>query len=224
MRRNSIRIGLFVLPFVIACTAASVSHPTGTETGAASGDQPGTPGQPGQPGQSDPTSAPTPDLKVTVALASVRLGDENCTHDESLDIMPKSCAALTDASPRGTGICGGPCKFTNVQLSFTSTKDGAPSKVTIVGASLLDAATEKEVAELSAYTPLAWNGAQYVAWDENVAAGAQVKASYTLSPPPWSKLGGTYSTQYRVRVTVNIDGSVVTVESDALNRDPPVAT
>jgi hypothetical protein len=163
-------------------------------------------------------------VKVAVALASVRLGDENCTHDESLDITPQSCAALTDASPHGTGLCGGPCKFTNVQLSFTSSKSGGSSKITVVGATLLEATTEKELAQLSAYTPLTWSGAQYVAWDETVGAGAQVKASYTLSPPPWSQLGGSFSTQYKVRVVVTVDGVAVSVESDALNRDPPVAT
>jgi hypothetical protein len=166
-----------------------------------------------------------------VALASVRLGDEGCTHDESLDVTPQSCGILPDASPRGTGMCGGPCKFTNVQLAFTSAKT-APSKVTITGATLIDAATGKSLAQLSAYSPLVWNGTQYVTWDEDVAAGAQVKASYTLSPPPWSQLfpndsvyvGTSFSTQYKVRVDVVVDGAGLTVESDVVQRDPAVAT
>jgi hypothetical protein len=224
MRRNAIRIAVFVLPFAIACTAATVNPPTGTGTGAVGGEPPGSSGQPADPSEPGPTPVTTPDSQVTVALASVRLGDEGCTHDESLDITPQSCAMLTDASPRGTGMCGGPCKFTNVQLAFTSIKSGAPSKVTIMGATLLDAATGNPLAQLSAYSPLVWSGTQYVTWDENVAAGAQVKASYTLSPPPWSQLGGSYSTQYKVRIVVNVDGVGLTVESDALQRDPPVAT
>src|SRR5262245_37792211 len=129
MRRTVFRIAVLALPFAIACTAASVGQPTQ--------DQGPTNGSPTTSGGPGPSGGPAPpNLDVTVALASVRLGDENCTHDESMDLVPQSCAALTDASPRGTGLCGGPCKFTNMQLAFSSTKSGSPSKVEIVGVNL----------------------------------------------------------------------------------------
>ena len=79
---------------------------------------------------------------------------------------------------------------------------------------------------MSAYTPLDWSGAAYVAWDENVPSATEVKASYTVSPPVWSQIDpkGNYSRQYAYRIVVGLDGATVTVQSPAMTRDPPVAT
>jgi len=168
-------------------------------------------------------------LQVTAALASVHLGDEKCTHDESADLATASCAApAADAGPpTGTGLCGGPCDFSNVQIALTSGKTGGPAHVTVVSGSLIDAATGAELQSLTAYTPLAWNGAKYEPWDETIAPSTELKASYTLSPPAWSTVndGGSYERQYRVRLLVRLDnGAPVTLESQAITRDPPVAT
>jgi hypothetical protein len=172
-------------------------------------------------------SSPTTGAQVNVALASARLGEEGCTHDESQDVGTKACAVQADAgAPRGTGLCGGPCIFSNVQLEFTATATGQTAHVQIVSASLIDASTGAEVQKLSAYTPLDWNGTAYVAWDENVASGTAVKASYTLSPPAWSQIdpARSYTRQYKYRIVVGLDGATTTVDSEAMTRDPPVAT
>jgi hypothetical protein len=125
----------------------------------------------------------------------------------------------------GTGPCGGPCDFSKIQLSFKAGPTGS-AHVKISGAAILDGATGAELQKLTVYTPLVWNGAQYVSWDENIAASADLKTSYTLSPPSWSTIdaSGSYTRQYRVRVDLAIDGAAVSLESDALSRDPPIAT
>jgi hypothetical protein len=167
-------------------------------------------------------------LEVSVALAAASLGDENCTHDESTDLATKSCVALApDAgAPRGTGMCGGPSKFTSAQITFTPGASGAPVKIKVTGAKLVDAASGAQLQALSAYTPLAWDGTTYVAWDETVRAGIEVKSSYTLSPPSWSSVapGGSYEHAYKVQIVVEIDGNTATLESAPLERDPPVST
>jgi hypothetical protein len=176
--------------------------------------------------QNGTITSPTTGAEVDVALAAARLGAENCTHDESKDVAAKACAAPQPGTPRGTGPCGGPCIFSNVQLSFTAPADGKTAHIQIVSASLVDVSTGAEVQALSAYTPLSWNGTVYVDWDENVASGTEVKASYTLSPPAYSKFdpSNSYSRQYKYVIVVGLDGATTTVESPAMTRDPPVAT
>ena len=86
--------------------------------------------------------SPTTGGSVAVALAAARLGEENCTHDESTDTGTKSCAANPDAgAPRGTGLCGGPCVFSNVQLTFTANASAHAEHVQIVSVTLIDAST-----------------------------------------------------------------------------------
>ncbi len=175
--------------------------------------------------------SPTSGLDIGVALASAHLGAESCTRDESADLTPKSCASLPlDAGApqpkRGTGICGGACDFSSLQIAFTPGSSGQAAHVKVTSASLLDASTGAELQQLSAYTPLAWTGTQYRPWDEIVSPSTALKASYTLAPPAWSTVDTTnsFSRQYKVRLVLEVDGASITLESDALNRDPPVST
>ncbi|MDP9002266.1 MAG: hypothetical protein M3O46_19405, partial [Myxococcota bacterium] len=117
--------------------------------------------------------------QVSVALASTHLGAEGCTHDESGGLKVMACASLPDGSPRGTGLCGGPCEYSSVQLSFAS-RSGSAAHIQITKVALVDAATGMDLQALTAYTPLVWNGTQYTPWDETIAASSQIKTSYTL--------------------------------------------
>jgi len=203
-------VSLLFLPFAwaVACSSSggdsSAPSPTGTV------DSPG-------------------GLHVSAALASVHLGDEKCTHDESADVAAQSCAApLPDAGPpKGTGLCGGPCDFSSVQIAFTAGKTGTTAHVSVLSGAIVDASTGAELQSLTASTPLVWNGTKYQPWDETIAASSELKASYTLSPPAWSTFDrdGSYERQYKVRIVVRLDGGApVTLESQAVTRDPPVAT
>jgi hypothetical protein len=174
-------------------------------------------------------------MPVSVAIASAHLGAEGCTHDESSggtkssaagSVSATKCATpLPDASPQGTGLCGGPCDFSSAQLSFVSASPST-THVQIGDVALLDADTGMELQALSAYTPLVWDGTQYSPWDENVSPFSQIKTSYTLSPPAWSMLGPsfTYSHQYQVRITVLVDGVALPLESPPLTRPARLST
>jgi len=192
---------------VFACTSASQQPPSQTQAVVK-------------------VTSPVTGLEVTVALASAHLGAEKCTHDESADLTPKSCAVPVGDAATGTGLCGGPCDFSSVQLAFTPGTGGQTAHVHVAGAAILDAATGAELQSLTAYTPLVWNGTAYVTWDEAVAPSTASKTRYTLSPPSWSTIdtSNSYSRQYRVRIDLTVDGAAVSLESDALSRDPPVAT
>jgi hypothetical protein len=169
-------------------------------------------------------------LTVTVALASATLGDENCgsvgggstTADRSAGI----CAPLPDGGPAN---CPSYCSATSVQLSFTSSASGNPAKAKVTRVVLLDADTNTELDTLAAAAPTFWDGSSYVAWDGSIKGGADIKASYTLEAPSWSSItssskSNVYSKQYRIQVTVEIDGASTTVTSQPTTRAAQVST
>jgi hypothetical protein len=171
-------------------------------------------------------TAPVSGLVVTVALAAAHLGAEGCAHDESGGLSLLSCAMLPDASPRGTGPCGGPCELTQVQLSFSSASGNSAAHVQIPAVALLDGMTGTKLQTLSAYTPVVWNGTQYVDWDQSIPPSSQLRVNYTISPPTWSTLGPsfTYSHPFTLEPTILVDGASVTLESPPLTRPAPLST
>jgi hypothetical protein len=196
---------------VVAAFACASSH--GSESSA--------------PTQQAEVTAPTSGLHISVALAAAHLGAEGCAHDQSGGLTLLSCAArLPDAGPGGTGPCGGPCELTQVQLSFSSGSGATSAHVAIASVALLDAMTGSKLQTLSAYTPLVWSGAQYVAWDQSVPPSSQLRINYTISPPTWSTLDPAYnySHPYTLELVIVVDGASVTLESTVLTRPPPLST
>jgi hypothetical protein len=214
MQRRIALAVLLSLPLAIACAGSG---------GGGGGDG----GAPVGATESATVICPSTGLTVTVALASAHLGDEKCTHDESQGLRSAACAIPPDSgAPTGTGACGGPCDFSRVQLTFTSEPQGSATPIAVTSAVIIDVASGAVLQAISAYTPLAWDGAAYRPWDEIVPPAAAVKASYTLAPPSWSSFDTSYSTSraYRVRLVLRIDGRDVTVESSDLHREPVAAT
>lgn len=169
-------------------------------------------------------------LEVDVAIAAATLGDEGCATADGTAPAGGSDKGSGDAA----GACaeGAPCTPycapTSVQLAFASGSSGAKAKATITNVVLLDATSLAEVARLSPVgVPRAWNGSNYAPWDGMVSPNAALKTEHTLSSPPWSTISTSresYSKQYRVRVTVTIEGQNTTVTSEPVNRAPQVAT
>jgi hypothetical protein len=178
------------------------------------------------PMQEAQIDSPPSGLQISVAIAAAHLGAEGCAHDESGGLGLLSCAILPDASPHGSGLCGGPCELTQVQLGFSSGSTGSPAHVQIASVALLDGMTGTTLQTLSAYSPMVWNASQYVAWDETVPASAQLRVNYTIAPPMWSTFDPShiYSYPYMLRLVIQVDGASITLESTALTRPPPIAT
>lgn len=120
----------------------------------------------------------------------------------------------------------------NVQIAFFATQASSPAAVEVTNVALLDGGTGAVLATLASSTPQIWNGAGYVAWNQKVTPGGDLKASYKLSSPNWSSIGGggssysskSYSTPYKLRVTLRIDGTEVVLESAELYREPVMQT
>jgi hypothetical protein len=215
----------------IACTAGS--GPTGIGGGGS------------EPSKQASVTSPTSGLVVTATISAVTLGDQ-CAASSTSSGFAGDCAPaptqMADAGaeggaakspPSNTG-CGGPsyCQQSNVQIAFTAGAGTQSAKVEIVTVTLLDSATDKVVDTLKASHPQVWSGNAYASWDESIKPAGDLKASYDLSAPAWSTLSGTsdsrttssYSTKYKLLVTLRIDGVEITLESTDLSREPPVAT
>lgn len=205
-------VGLALAATVLACTAGTV----GSSSGSSGSTLPQT--------QAEVTS--TAGLVITATISAATLGEE-CGSSGSLRAPSADCAPSEDG-----GTCGGTsyCQQSNVQIAFTASTGSKAATVEVVSVTLHDSATGNLVDTLAASKPQSWSGSSYVAWDETIKPGTQLKASYDLTAPKWSTITaaakGTsaYSTKYKLNVTLRIDGVEVVLQSTDLNREPQVAT
>lgn len=211
-------VGSAIVVLVVACRGGSGSP---DEAGSASSGRATGAAPPGEvrSGEEIKVAPPSTKLEVTGSIISATLGDD-CGASGAKLAPSGDCAPGVD----GTG-CGFACQQSNMQLSF-KTGTGQAAKVTISSVALLDAKTGAEVDELLAREPQIWNGTTYADWDQTLAPATEHRVSYDLSAPKWGTgdVGAKYSSQYRIKVTLEIDGVEVVLESEALNREPNVAT
>jgi hypothetical protein len=200
-------------------SSGALRSPGSSRTGA-----PGSAGTPAPPVATDtghvtPPPPPPPvvaGLEVSATIIAATLGDD-C-------LLAERFAGLCAPTPDGGG-CGLPCQQSNLQLSFkTGAGEGKSAKIAITSVALHDAKNGTKLDTLTASAPKSWMGNGYGAWDETLKASSDLKATYDLSAPNWSKIGGQFLGEYRLLVTLDIDGTLVTLESTILSREPPVAT
>lgn len=199
----------------------------------------------GTVGSSQPTeqaqiTAPTSGLEITASISSVTLGDD-CGAASGEAFAPSADCAAEAARPSPDGGGGGAakpggggcgfgsyCQQSNVQINFTAGAGSSNAKVEIVTVKLVTATDGAVVDTLSARNPKSWVGNGYTPWDETIKPAGSLKASYDLSAPSWSKQdsarSSSYSTKYRLHVTLRIDGVEITLLSTELSREPAVAT
>ena len=210
---------------VFACTAGSGSTGLGSS----------------EPQKQAQITSPSSGLVVTATISAVTLGDEcAASAGTSLagDCAPATPPSNVDGGSDGgsakaaPGGCGGTsyCQQSNVQIAFNAGTSSASAKVEIVSVTLLDSASGNVLDTLKPSHPQVWNGNGYATWDETIKPAGDLKASYDLSAPAWSKLSASdsrlssYGTKYKLHVTLRIDGVEITLESTDLSREPAVAT
>jgi hypothetical protein len=143
----------------------------------------------------------------------------------------KVSATIAAASLGGGGFSGSGAA--NVQIAFFASDATSAASIAITKVILLDAKSGATVDTLEASSPGVWNGRLYETWNEKVTPGGDLRASYALTTPDWSTIEsgakrttgtGSYSITYKLRISMLIDGTEITLESEELQREPEVAT
>lgn len=246
---------LVPLCFAIACTSLDAREPDRTKN-ADDGTVVDTKTTPdGKPNpkpdpRTDPKPEPKPEPKpdpvaatVEIAIASVQL-DQDCPDPATASpeqapadeapaspatmVAPKRSMAPGAAMPARPGESMGrrACPQSTMVVELTS-RAAAEAKVEIVAIALRDVQSNATVGDVVARAPTKFEGSGYVAWNERIAAGAKLNASYKLRPPSWSNvataLGGGVDTRdrpFELEVTFAIDGKPQTVRSTEFRRPP----
>lgn len=152
---------------------------------------------------------------LRVEVSAVSLADD-------CDGLPAGLAA--DCDPGGD--CSLPCQQTSMQMSFGSDGPTQAVAVKILEVRLFAKETGELVDKLSARAPSRWvdDDGSYQSWDEQLPPNADTKAKYDLGAPDWAEIDHTPNTLFYIEVDVEIDGTVTTVESDELSREPQIVT
>ena len=212
---------------VFACTAGSGSTGLGSS----------------EPQKQAQITSPSSGLVVTATISAVTLGEECAASASSSlagDCAPSAPPSTVDGGSDGGGSakgapggCGGTsyCQQSNVQIAFTAGKGTQSAKVEIVSVTLLDSSNGSVVDTLDASTPQVWNGGGYVPWNQRIAPGGDLKASYQLTAPDWARMNKTstgstsaYARSFKLRVKLRIDGVDVLMQSTDLHQEPVFQT
>jgi hypothetical protein len=216
---------------LLAACGSPTAYPTATEGSTGSGVPTAKPITKETPTQTPiPTFAVPPTVGATsavvIAVASITLADD-CQRAGKAEAAETSAKMKADSMGKNSMSrmrrIDAPCVQTSVQLELRSSATAATT-VTLRKIELLDD-SGKVLGELTARTPDRWTDAGYVAWDQSLAAGATVKASWPLSAPNWTAYGTTKAAaaghSHQVRLTVAVNGIDQVVAGQAIVTSPP---
>jgi hypothetical protein len=198
-----------------------------------------------------PTPDPTPEtpeapkIALRGAIASVSL-IQNCADDEphhpppppAADVQAKQPPADEDISASAARLAPGasafpghdgrfhrPCTQSFMQLTLSHDARDA-QKIQIAAVRLTAAGTGVKLGPVPHRAPTHWDASgRYVAWDESIPAGQELKASYKLGEPDWSAIAkavgneDTFSPRYVLEVDVVIGGRTITLRSNDFQRE-----
>lgn len=175
----------------------------------------------------------------TTALATFACGGGSSTEGPQKQIEVVSPSGLKVNATIAAVSLGESYSGSNVQLAFVANDAAVAASVEVTSVVLVDMTTGEAADVLKASSPSVWNGSSYVAWNQKVTPGGDLRASYQLTTPNWAAIDGTgksapatgarsssrsYSNPFRLRVTMRIDGTEVILESSELHREPVAVT
>lgn len=183
-------------------------------------------------GQEPGTETPVPTVALKATIASVQLA-EDCPDKEEAPAAGKVSAATSIERARGP-VAGDspdgwspPCSQSTMQLTLSHDgKQALPIEVKAVR--LTAAGTGALLGTTPFRKPSRWtDDGRYEAWDQSLAAGAELKVSYKLGQPDWSLVAkaldndDTYGQRYVVEVDIAFAGRSITVRSPEFEREYP---
>lgn len=172
--------------------------------------------------------------QLRATIASVQM-IQDCPDPDGEAAKP-SAAAMPPASEsvaQGARMAGDsngsfrqPCTQSTMQLSLAHDAPEA-QRVEVVAVRLMRGTDM--LSPIAARKPSKWSESGiYDAWDERVPVGSEIKVSYRLGEPDWSKvqdkLGAdvdTYAQRFVVEVDLKMGGQTLTVRSPEFAREYP---
>lgn len=121
------------------------------------------------------------------------------------------------------------CVQSTMQLALAHDASD-PQRIEVVAVRLVLAGGGDVLATLASREPRKWSDAgAYENWDERVPVGAEIKASYEITPPNWAEVqqkligrpGDTFDQRYVVEVDLKLGGKTTTVRSAEFGRERP---
>lgn len=172
------------------------------------------------------STSPAPGFTVEASVLSASLA-EDCP-SATAPRLSGACAQTRDAGA-GDSACGGYCQQSNLQLSLVASAGPGTAAVEVVSVRLLDATSGAALGTLASREPQQWSGSMYVAWDQVIEGGDNLRVSYKLSAPAWATLtSGTgfaaYSRRFVLEVSLRIGGGVRVIRSGEITREPQIVT
>ena len=169
----------------------------------------------------DPQSEPS-----SPAVGASAAKDEAAMQAPASESEPAPGAAARMADSLHGGGFQQPCTQSTMQLSLAH--DAADAQRIEVVAVRLMRGTDV-LGKIAARKPSKWNDSgMYDAWDERVPVGSEIKVSYRIGEPDWSKvqeqLGAgvdVYSQRYVLEVDLKMGGTTLTVRSPEFSREYP---
>jgi hypothetical protein len=237
---------LVALGVILHCACASHERPTKAAPIAKTSTELETPEKP-TPEEPTPEE-PTPEVKrvARASIASVQM-IEDCPDAPANEAPASAPQAAPPAAPapgaamrpqrkRAPGAVAEDaeygwspphmCTQSSMQIAFTEQGD-LPARVVIERITLVDPKKDASLDSVEARRPRAWtDDGSYEVWDEVIAPGTDVRASYSLSVPDWSKVeraigSASYGHMFVLEVELTIDGEHQTVRSPEFPREQP---
>lgn len=182
---------------------------------------------------------------ISVDLAAVTLADDCGDAGRPPPPPPPATITASKTSPaaaapaemavpadmcEGCAPSQGACEQTSMQLAIRAGGATQPTTIRIKHVELLDEAG-KLVERLAPRAPTQWSGDAYRPWQETVAPGQSLAASYRLSAPDYDGMSGgrwqAHTRRFQLRVTVVVGDAERTIEKLAIAPamlEPPVPT
>ncbi len=226
---------LVPLAFVL-CTACASHETTEAPKPKPAADDGATP-------KPEPKPEPDPEPVAQAAIASVQM-IQDCPDPKPVAQKPAAPAqpaapapsaampirmedAARGASARGTADFVQPCTQSTVQIAFTGQGD-TTGAVHIEEVRLLLPDGSRSVATLTARSPTAWaESGRYEPWDQIIGPRKDVKASYKITVPEWSKVDAALDSHnsmghmFLLEIDIAIGGQRQTIRSPQFPREEP---
>ena len=172
-------------------------------------------GDPAQPSEQAPAPEPTPPTETATPPKTAAITVQMTAATLANDCAPAPAAAqaqgLTETRDgesmrEGDSADDYACQQSSMQLSVVAAADSPRLQLTVTKVEFFDDKGTM-LGPMIPRTPTVWTDeGTYRAWDESILGGQELSVSYTLSEPPWHKVGSRWGQLFVLKATITANG------------------